>query len=273
MKRRTLLASQSLLLAVSLAAAGCSNAHAGNDAEATSLLHPDAAQAAVPAATKPPAAPPSPTVPFVLDGQTYLLPVQNKKFSNFNHAVLTNAGVVWSPVPKADAARPDASVFVPSKPFTFYLSPADQTTLDAARAKELYALPLEEGTGRVYVADVAGAGDYIVYLTYAMGIGMAQSGHNQAWALKLSDPSHPRALLDFHVSGGYLYSYGILEPEGIYVSVSQYPGNADGSYSYEAYAIDIATGKKDRIESFALEGNAIRFKLQGQAVSVALTQE
>lgn len=70
---------------------------------------------------------------------------------------------------------------------------------------------------------------------------------------------------------GYLYFWGIEEQEKLYVSVSQIPGNADGSYTYEVYVYSLAEGRKEKLHTFSLEGNQLKFSYH-QSYEVKLQQ-
>ncbi|MNC59934.1 hypothetical protein D3C75_1097780 [compost metagenome] len=71
---------------------------------------------------------------------------------------------------------------------------------------------------------------------------------------------------------GYLYFWGIEEQEKLYVSVSQIPGNADGSYTYEVYVYSMVEGRKEKLHKFSLEGSLLKFSYHHRSYEVKLQQ-
>lgn len=142
--------------------------------------------------------------------------------------------------------------YYPTEPFSFYLSSPDEKTLLIEKAKKLFTLPLHDGKANLVVDEVFGLGDYIIYHTSSVFSDGAQPLRQQAWVMKIDDPASNKQILEFHSTGGKSYSYAVDENEGLYVSVSVIPGNADGSDSYEVYVYNTSTEKKDKVETYSL---------------------
>ncbi|WP_339312559.1 hypothetical protein [Paenibacillus sp. FSL M7-0896] len=194
-----------------------------------------------------------------IDGVSYTIPLNNKKTEKYNFAIKTSEGIVWSPSPKMDIAPGTETnpYYFPTAPFSFYLSSPDKKALRIDKAKKLFTLPLHDGKANLVVDEVFGLGDYIIYHTSSVFSDGAQPLRQQAWVMRIDNPTSNKEILEFHSTGGKSYSYAVDEKERLYVSVSVIPGNADGSDSYEVYVYNISTDKKEKVQNYSLNKPSI----------------
>jgi hypothetical protein len=183
--------------------------------------------------------------------------LNNINTEKYNFAIKTSEGIVWSPSPE---------------PFSFYLSSPNEKTLRIDKAKKLFTLPLHDGKANLVVDEVFGLGDYIIYHTSSVFSDGAQPLRQQAWVMRIDNPTSNKEILEFHSTGGKSYSYAVDEKERLYVSVSVIPGNADGSDSYEVYVYNISTDKKEKIQIYSLKPSidSIRFTYNEKKYSYKL---
>lgn len=212
------------------------------------------------------------SVSIDLQGKSYDFPAGIPGTERYNFATVTARGIVWSPAPKLEGEGSNP-VWIPLEPFSLYLSGPANPQLDTSTARKLFTQTLPEKFNEyTKLSSLQGAGDYIIYHTYTMFRGGAQALKSQAWAMKVGDSAQPAEILSYHAAGGYLYFWGIEEQEKLYVSVSQIPGNADGSYTYEVYVYSLAEGRKEKLHTFSLEGNQLKFSYHHQSYEVKLQQ-
>lgn len=206
-----------------------------------------------------------------LQGRTYFFPGRNTATKHYNFAAATSNGIVWSPAPPMEEGS--GSEWIPLDPFIIYLSNPADFQLNAAKARRLGTLEIPEAADEyTRLSSLQGAGEYVVYHTSTRFRGGAQALRNQAWALKTGDPAENREILTYHAAGGYIYYWGIEEQDKLYVSVSQIPGNADGSYNYEVYVYSLEQERKTPIKHFNLGSNFIQFNYNDKSYSVTLQQ-
>lgn len=153
--------------------------------------------------------------------------------------------------------------------FSLYLSDKTGGDLKAAGAKKLYTLPLMDGQSHVYLSGLYGAGKYVVYTTYSKQPGMNQPAREQLWALGTEVPAEARPLLDYHASGGSLFTMGIQSEEGDIVTIARTP-NGDGDYDVEANLFRIENGTQERLTSFEQNEKGIRYVKDGRTLTAAV---
>ncbi|MEK3968004.1 hypothetical protein BSK62_13605 [Paenibacillus odorifer] len=194
-----------------------------------------------------------------INSDLYTLPLRDQNTEQYNYAVNTSAGIVWLPAPKMNIAPgTEANPFYfPTEPFTFYLSSPNEKTLAVEKSKKLLTLPLNDGDAVLVVSGVFGLDDYILYHTFSIFTDGAQPIREQAWVMKVDDPTSNKEIAQFHSSGGKFYSYAVDEKEKFYLSVSILPGNADGSYSYEVYIYNLLNGNKEKINDYSLNPSSL----------------
>lgn len=185
---------------------------------------------------------------------SYTIALNDEKTEKYNFAVKTSAGIVWLPSPKMEITPGTETnpFYFPTEPFIFYLSSPDEKLLVVEKSKKLFTLPLKDGEATMMVDDVFGFGDYILYHTSSVFTDGAQPLRQQAWVMKVEDPSYNKVIKEFHSTGGDSYRYATDEKENLYIWVSVVPGNADGSSNSEAYVYNISTGKKEKLEDYSL---------------------
>ncbi|WP_238651458.1 hypothetical protein [Paenibacillus piscarius] len=206
---------------------------------------------------------------------SYSISLNDMKTEKFNFAVKTSAGIVWSPAPKMKIAPGTEAnpVYYPTEPFTFYLSPANEKNLVVEKSKKLTTLQLKDGEAILTVDEVFGFGSHILYHTSSIFTDGAQPLRQQVWVMDVQDPTFNKAINEFHSTGGDSYAYAIDEKENLYVGVSVVSGNADGSSSSEAFVYNVSTGKKEKLDDYALATNtldSIKFKYNNKDYSFKL---
>ncbi|CQR52754.1 hypothetical protein [Paenibacillus riograndensis] len=212
------------------------------------------------------------SVSIDLQGKSYVFPAGIPGTERYNFATVTAKGIVWSPAPKLEREGSNP-VWIPLEPFSLYLSDPANPQLGISAARKLFTQPLPEKSNEyTKLGSLRGVGDYVIYHTYTMFRGGAQALKSQAWAMKIGDSAQPAEILSFHAAGGYLYFWGIEEQEKLYVSVSQIPGNADGSYTYEVYVYSMADKRKEKLHKFSLKGSQLKFSFHNQSYEVKLQQ-
>lgn len=72
-------------------------------------------------------------------------------------------------------------------------------------------LPLNDGDAVLVVSGVFGLDDYILYHTFSIFTDGAQPIREQAWVMKVDDPTSNKEIAQFHSSGGKFYSYAVDE--------------------------------------------------------------
>ncbi len=194
-----------------------------------------------------------------IDGVSYTISLNNEHTEKYNFAVKTSQGIVWLPSPKMKISpgTETSPFYIPTEPFTFYLSSPEEKSLVPEKSKKLFTLPLKDGEATLVVDDVFGFGDYILYHTSSVFSDGAQPLRQQAWVMNVIDPASNIEIFEFHSTGGKSYSYAVDEKENLYISVSIIPGNADGSDSYEVYVYNVSTGEKEKIQDYSLNKTSL----------------
>ncbi len=224
-----------------------------------------------PAETSHPTAARRQTAEIIIDGSHYTIPVVSEELKRYSFAASTSKGIVWSPAPERSEFR-DPTVYYPDEPYTFYLSDPKIHSLNIHQSRKLFALPAAEDGKYTILDGIYGVGDYVIYHTYVIGKGMAQAFESQAWAMKVTEPQSRKKIETFHSAGGYFHSFGIVQQDGLYVSLSQIPGNPDGSYNYEALVYKTTTDQTVRLQNFTRTTKGLQFKFDGKNYTVPLTQ-
>lgn len=218
---------------------------------------------------------------FTFGGRDYKIAYSGKNQEYLVHAAELEQGIVWSPAPKMAGSDSAQELNVhPAEPFVLYLNatiPKGKSGFDDASAftalapdnsKKLFTLPLRDGDNYVYLSGLYGAGKYIVYSTYSRKPGMNQPYREQLWALDSTNPEEAKPILDYHSTGGYLFSLGIEKNEGDVVTVVSTP-DGDGNYKREALVYNLKTGKSSVPDAYSELESGIRYEIGGHTLVAA----
>jgi len=202
------------------------------------------------------------------DGTTYTLPLTIPSTRTYHYVAATAKGIVWIPAPPMTLVKGTeaAPVYMPDQPFTFYLSNTNDPHVSRENSQKILTLPLNDGQAKVIVTRLMGLQDHVIYHTASSFDDGAQPIREEAWVMEVDDPHSNTRIMDFHSTGGRLYSYGVDDHHQMYAGVSELPGKADGSYTTQVTVYDEQSNKVQTINDYKLSGNLLTIHYQGREV-------
>lgn len=177
-----------------------------------------------------------------IDNNSYIVSYLPER-ENYFHAISTQKGIVWNPVPTMEGKGLSAYT---TSPFVLYLSPKDASKL-VIKDNEIFTLPLNMdspiGKLDVFLDGLFSNGNWVMYDTYLKNAGMNQPYLSKLYAINLEDNKNS-FITDFHSGGGYQFSFGIY---GDSVLFDQQTPNAQNNLTHNVVIYNLITGQQSKI--------------------------
>lgn len=198
------------------------------------------------------------TIDLTLSGKSYTFRIEsdesNKKFIK---AALTDQGVVWGPAPKMAPAESELDQ-IPVEPFSMYLNSKAKGVIDKDNSILLVTLPLKENDAFVFLGNIYGNKNHVLYTTYVKKAGMNQAIYNQLFILDLTTNKSVE-ITQFKEGGGEFFNFGINSDTDDVVYIQSSPSGDTISGKGSVY--HLKTDEVEALSTFEISNHKITYSL------------